>query len=101
MPDFDLARKRLEALKHASFQPGTNWKRFVMDTPADAQLTERQVDYIAILAWKFRRQIPDGLVPREKPPNLPPITRQKHPPKEDLTPEEPRCEETLNLFEGT
>lgn len=98
--DFELARQRLRALKNATFQPGTNWKRFVRDTPADADLTERQVAYIAILAWKFRRQIPAALVPHGKPANLPPKERKKK--ADTLEAHQPKIysEETLEMFEG-
>lgn len=70
--DLNLARERLAALKKASFPAGTNYKRFVMDTPLEAELSERQVAYIAILAWKFRRQLPNKIIPHGTPPNLPP-----------------------------
>lgn len=103
MDDLELARKRLAALKGATFQPGTNPKRFVRDTALDAELTERQIAYIAILAWKFRRQIPAALVPHGTPPNLPPKEKVvKKPQNVGKSTNVPTIfsEETLEMFEG-
>lgn len=67
-----LAQDRLAALKLISWLPGTPAKRFVMDTPQGAALTERQMQYLEILAWRYRRQIPLRLVPGRRPDDLPP-----------------------------
>lgn len=72
--------KRLEALKRCSFCPATSHKRFVRDTRPDMDLSDRQKHYIDILAWRFRRQMPQSLVPSVKPDDLPP--KPKSPKKE-------------------
>ena len=36
------------------------------------QITERQAACIAILAWRYRRQLPADVAPPEQPPPLPP-----------------------------
>lgn len=93
--DVKLARERLAHLKHASFQAGSYHKSFVRDTSLDGELSERQVGYIAILAWKYRRQIPAKLVPHGTPPNLPP--KRKSSPK---PPPPPIENGNLDLLEG-
>lgn len=67
-----IARARLQALKKCVFLPGSNHKRFVRQTDPAGKLTERQIAYIGILAYRYRRQMPDHLVPAQKPADLPP-----------------------------
>lgn len=65
-----------EALGQCSFLPGHPHKRFVRDMVAiarrspDKELTPRQREYLDILAWRYRRQIPGSLVPGGKPADL-------------------------------
>lgn len=50
----------LQALKLCTFYPGSWTKRFVRDLsalPQDAELTERQAEWVEKVAYRYRRQI--------------------------------------------
>lgn len=66
-----MAQHRLIALKNCTFPVGHPHKRFVRDLVVGAALSDRQIHYIEILAWRYRRQIPARLRPRAKPADLP------------------------------
>lgn len=61
-------------------------RRFARDmahlarTNPNAELNLRQRHYMEILAWRYRRQLPEHLVPERKPPDLP-KRRKEHKPK--------------------
>jgi hypothetical protein len=66
------------------------------------ELTDRQHGYMNLMAWRYRRQMPAGLVPASKPDDLPPRPPRSHspsaaaaPPAEDLFDGEPQA----TLFE--
>jgi hypothetical protein len=58
----------IESLKRCSFVPGSSPKRFVRDLPVpipeNFSLTERQHGYLLLIAFRFRRQMPKGLMER-------------------------------------
>lgn len=58
-----------EALSRCTFLRGSHDKRFARDLAAYIylDLTERQAAHLNRLAWKYRRQMPAHLVPKEKP----------------------------------
>ncbi len=63
----------IQALERCSFLPASPDKRFVrqMATRSRKQappaLTEKQAAFLDGLAWRYRRQIPDYLVPARAP----------------------------------
>jgi hypothetical protein len=72
------------ALDGCSLPPATLAKRFIRDQAflarhsPEREITLRQRHYLELLAWRFRRQLPDDLVPEAKPLNLP---KARKPPK--------------------
>jgi hypothetical protein len=66
----DMAMERAKALARCTMLPGTWDKRFVRSVAAIAasgvSMTDKQVEQVDRLAWKYRRQLPVRLVP-EKP----------------------------------
>lgn len=64
---------RAQALERCTFLPASTDKRFVRDMAARSRtahppaLTDRQAAYLTRLAWRYRRQMPRGLVPPEAP----------------------------------
>lgn len=69
----------LQALARCTFLPGSAHKRFVRDVAASdpTKLTWRQWAYVRRLAWRYRRQMPARLVPRDPPPDPPPRPPKK------------------------
>jgi len=66
-----IANERLQALKRCTFPVGHPHKSFVRNLTVGQTMSERQMHYIEILAWRYRRQIPARLRPRQKPTDLP------------------------------
>jgi hypothetical protein len=70
-----------KALGACSYPPATSQKRFARDISFLAandparELSDRQRHYMEIMAWRYRRQLPQGLVPERKPLDLPPKIR--------------------------
>lgn len=93
--DRNVPAARLAALKKCTLFPGTAAKRFIRDTALGYPLSDRQVQYIALLAWKFRRQIRSSLAPEKKPDDLPPRPKVEKKVKTKLAPAET---ETLTLL---
>jgi len=67
--DLVLLHRRMLALQGVTFAPGTSAKRFVRETCCrqPEQLTDRQRQYVESLCFTFRKQLPDDLVPAERP----------------------------------
>lgn len=76
-------RALCRALGGVTFCPGIGSKRFAREMAALAEaepgreLTGRQAQYLEVLAWRYRRQMPAKLVPRSKPADLPPKQRKR------------------------
>jgi hypothetical protein len=64
-------------LAQCSMLPGSSQKRFARDlafrakTQPEAPITLRQRHYLEILAWRYRKQLPERYRPDRKPFNLP------------------------------
>lgn len=62
-----------KALGHVTYVPGTSQKRFgrnmafLAEHSPEREISEAQDRYMRILAYRFRRQMPDHLIPAEKP----------------------------------
>lgn len=61
------------ALARCKFLPGSTDKRFARDVASIVSggfpLTEKQQAHVLRLAYKYRRQMPPGLVPKARPPH--------------------------------
>lgn len=72
-PMTQLELDRIQALSVASMPPGSAAKRFCRDmdgvrrTQPALGITDEQARMLACYAWRFRRQIPSGLVPLVNP----------------------------------
>jgi hypothetical protein len=72
------------ALANCSFLPGSSQKRFcrnmgdIARLSPDKELSLRQRHYMELMAWRYRRQLPDECVPHAKPLDLPAVVK---PPK--------------------
>jgi hypothetical protein len=72
------------ALTNCSFLPGSSQKRFcrnmgdIARLSPDKELSLRQRHYMELMAWRYRRQLPDDCVPHVKPLDLPAVVK---PPK--------------------
>ena len=71
------------ALRHnVSMLPGSSQKRFARDiahiaaTDPTREITLRQRHYMELMAWRYRRQLPNHLVPHTKPLDLPPARKE-------------------------
>ena len=68
-PKDDLCRRRMKALADCRLGAFNQAKNFLADLirahPRD--MTARQRNYVELLAWRYRRQLPDDLVPPEEP----------------------------------
>jgi hypothetical protein len=66
-----------KALGSCSYMPGSSQKRFAKDISflaehsPERELSLRQRHYMELMAWRYRRQLPESLVPKAKPPDLP------------------------------
>lgn len=73
------------ALGECSYPPATSQKRFARDISFLAvndptrELSDRQRYYMEIMAWRYRRQLPQRLVPDSKPVDLPSKMRKAKP----------------------
>jgi len=70
--DRDLAVRRARALSGCSIPGGTFDKGFIGRTTLRAEedpakLSVKQAEWLARLAWKYRRQMPASLIPPVKP----------------------------------
>ena len=65
-----------EAFQRVTFLPASTEKRFansMMERASrspDTDLSPKQSQYLEIMAWRFRRQIPAHLVPSAKPEDI-------------------------------
>lgn len=65
------------ALSTCSFLPGSSYKRFCRNMADIARLSPekeislRQRHFMELMAWRYRRQLSNDLVPLSKPLNLP------------------------------
>lgn len=68
-----------QALDRVSSSTGSffveSMMRRIRDRP-DSDLSERQRQYLRVLAWRYRKQMPRRLVPSAKPEPLPPRVAQ-------------------------
>jgi hypothetical protein len=77
------------ALANCSFLPGSSQKRFCRNMGDIAKLSPgkelslRQRHYMELMAWRYRRQLPDDCVPLSKPLNLPAVVKPPKTPKPD------------------
>lgn len=68
----------IKALQFVTFTPGSAPKRFARDMDGRAHrdpaaaLSPKQSQYLECLAWRFRRQIPEKLIPTTKPQDVSP-----------------------------
>jgi hypothetical protein len=66
-----------KALWCCSFLPGSSHKRFCRNMAEtathkpDHELSLRQLHYMELMAWRYRRQLPREFVPHQKPLDLP------------------------------
>lgn len=73
-----------KALANCSFLPATSQKRFcrnmgeIAEHSPDKELSLRQRHYMELMAWRYRRQLPEDCIPHAKPLDLP---RPVKPPK--------------------
>lgn len=67
----ELEKARANALAYCSFAPGSFAKRFARDLNTQVHSTgaisEKQAATLERMCWAYRRQLPAGLVPSEKP----------------------------------
>jgi hypothetical protein len=77
------------ALANCSFLPGSSQKRFcrnmgdIARLSPEKELSLRQRHYMEIMAWWYRRQLPNDCVPHAKPLNLPAVVKPPKVPKPD------------------
>jgi hypothetical protein len=75
------------ALANCSFLPGSSQKRFcrnmgdIARLSPDKELSLRQRHYMELMAWRYRRQLPEDCVPHAKPLDLPAVVKPPKGPK--------------------
>ncbi len=64
-----LVLDRIAALQRVTFLPGSSHKRFAREIGQTdpRHFTTSQVRHVARLAWRYRRQMPEHLVPPTDP----------------------------------
>ena len=85
MTDFEI--RLAKALGGCSFLPGSSHKRFCRNMADIARLSPdkaislRQRHMMELMAWRYRRQLNDDLVPQSKPLDLPRKIKEPKPAK--------------------
>ncbi len=71
-PATDVEKERVAALVKCSLPPVSMTKRFARDVAFQVantgEISEKQAAYLAVSAYRFRRQMPAHLVPESPPP---------------------------------